>query len=85
MVKGKGMVREHGIVRYKRGRNQKYEGRTYIIRYKVGQGEKEIRFLEEIDTDVSFHSGDKITVETEGDMITVRNNTIGTSVTGKKV
>ena len=79
------MVREDGIVRYKRGRFQKYEGRTYIIRYKIGQGEKEIRFREAIDTDASFHSGDKITVETIDDVVTVRNHTIGISVTGKKI
>jgi len=82
------MVREDGFVRYKRGRKQKDGGRIYIIRYgisKKGGGVKEIRFKEKVDTDASFHSGDNITVETRDDVITVRNHTIGISVTGTKV
>ena len=79
------MVREFGTVRSKSSRKQKDGGRIYKIRYKVGQQEKEIRFKEVHDTDASFHSGDKITIDTNDDFISISNNTIGISVEGTKV
>jgi len=77
------MPKEFGIVRSKRGRKEKYGTRVYIIRYRVGATQKEIRFRENPDTDASFHSRDRITVETSPNLITVHNTTLGISVSGK--
>jgi len=78
------MVRENGIVKYKRGR-KRGSGRTYIIRYIVGVKQKEIRLYEAIDTDASFHSGDRISVDITDDSISVYNNELNIGVKGKKV
>jgi hypothetical protein len=73
-----------GIVKYKRGRKQKDGSRIYIIRYKPTWGsEREIRIKESKDSDASFHSGDEISVSGEYGMVTIKNNTLRTSIRGR--
>ncbi|GAH07119.1 unnamed protein product [marine sediment metagenome] len=80
----KTMSRIEGVVISAR-RTEREGGRTYIIRYRIGKGEHEIRVRENTDTDVSFYPGNKIEIETHGNTITITNYIISGRVTGTKV
>jgi len=61
------------------------KGRLYIIVYeRFGGDPKEIRVIEEIDTETSFYEGNKIVIETRdtGDIF-VTNKTIQGRIKGK--
>ena len=77
------MPRINGEVIYKRGRRLR-GGQEYIIGYLKGTKKDEVRLFEKVSTDVNFRQGQKITIVTNGNIITVHNNSLRGKVTGTK-
>ena len=75
----------NGVVISRNGSKQEDGSRIYIIHYRIGKGEHRICLTEEVDTDVSFHSGHQIEIKTRDGLTIVTNNTLPGRVEGIKI